>query len=89
MYRLTIRKAPSCEGAFFDVCFILILEAVTFRRGVVVPMGLFLICMMGCLAFFGVVMLLIYRWIEADTYEYDMRYIWDFHRVTLEQMEFK
>lgn len=52
-------------------------------------MGVFLICMLGCLAFFGIVIWLIYRWIEADTYEYDMRYIWDFHRVTLEQMEFK
>jgi hypothetical protein len=66
-----------------------ILEAITFWRGVVVPMGLFLISMLGCLAFFGIVIWLIYRWIEADTYEYDMRYIWDFHRVTLEQMEFE
>lgn len=52
-------------------------------------MGMFLVCMMGCLAFFAAVILIIYRWIEKDTYAYDMQFVWDRYPVTLEQMEFK
>ncbi|GAA3404478.1 hypothetical protein ACFFNY_26895 [Paenibacillus hodogayensis] len=49
----------------------------------------FVFVMLGCFVFFGAVIALIYRWIQNDTYAYDMSFIWDRHAVTLEQMEFQ
>lgn len=52
-------------------------------------MGFFLVSMLGCLAAFGTIFILVYRFIQNDTYEYDMQFVWDRYPATLEQMEFK
>ncbi|MEF3301571.1 hypothetical protein [Paenibacillus sp. GYB003] len=49
----------------------------------------FLLLMLGCFAFFGAVIALIYRWIQKDTYEYDMEFVWDRYTATLEGMGFR
>ncbi|WP_158289405.1 hypothetical protein [Paenibacillus flagellatus] len=51
-------------------------------------MGMFLVCTIGFLLGFAVFLIVIYRWIEADTVEYDMNYVWDRYPVTKGQMEF-
>lgn len=51
-------------------------------------MGAFIVILLGCFAFFGAIIWVVYRWIGKDTYDYDNQFVWDRHQATLDQMEF-
>lgn len=49
----------------------------------------FLVITLCGFVFVGVVCILLYLWIQQDSYEFDMRHVWVQQQATLEQMEFK